>query len=130
MSASHIGGLHRPVQKLDDTLIFAVPRKAKMQASPSTRTISYEGTLIMIRLGALFFFPYRAEPVIQIPTDRDLCERSLRIIESVFSGDVYLGKHTLRPASVRSAVFYSRSDRRFGPCKKILSKKSELVKRP
>jgi len=32
-------GVHRPVQKLDDTLIFAVFRKAKMQASPSTRTI-------------------------------------------------------------------------------------------
>ena len=38
MSASHIGGLHRPVQKLDDTLIFALPRRAKMHASLAAPT--------------------------------------------------------------------------------------------
>ena len=31
-------GVHRPVQKLDDTLIFAVPRKAKMLTSLPTPT--------------------------------------------------------------------------------------------
>ncbi len=38
MSESHIGGFRLPVQKLADTLIFAVPRKAKMQASPPLST--------------------------------------------------------------------------------------------
>ena len=38
MSESHIGGFRLPVQKLADTLFFAVPRKAKMQASPPLST--------------------------------------------------------------------------------------------
>ena len=38
MSESHAGGFRLPVQKLADTLIFAVPRKAKMQASPPLST--------------------------------------------------------------------------------------------
>ena len=38
MSESHTGGFRLPVQKLADTLIFAVSRKAKMQASPPLST--------------------------------------------------------------------------------------------
>ena len=38
MSASHLCGLHEPVQTLVNTLIFAVPRKAKMQTSLATPT--------------------------------------------------------------------------------------------
>ena len=38
MSESHTGGFRLPVQKLADTLIFAVSRKAKTQASPPLST--------------------------------------------------------------------------------------------
>ena len=38
LSESHTGGFRLPVQKLADTLIFAVSRKAKMQASPPLST--------------------------------------------------------------------------------------------
>ena len=46
MSASHLCGLHEPVQTLVNTLIFAVFRKAKMQASLATPTT--ERTLLVI----------------------------------------------------------------------------------
>ena len=42
MSASHLCGLHEPVQTLVNTLIFAVSRKAKMQASLATPTAAGE----------------------------------------------------------------------------------------
>ena len=75
----------------------------------------------MIRSGAICLFPYRAEPVIQIPTDRDLCERSLRIIESVFPGTC-TSENTLcalQVCDLRYSTAVQIDD--FGPCKKILS---------
>ena len=48
------------------------------RSNPFTRTISYKGTLIMIRSGSLCFFQYRALPVIMISTNRSLQVRKMK----------------------------------------------------
>lgn len=58
MTAHVLGRVHRPVQTLDDTFIFAVPRKAKKQASLSPRSDHRKG-LKQFVLGSILSFSFK-----------------------------------------------------------------------